>query len=162
MKKMSIAERLKRSIANRKEDFFFTSDFSNLGPRSSVARGLEQLVEKEFLVRVSKGVYVRTQWNKYAKSRVAVLPLSVIAPLALIRMGWKIELGKVAKANAEGKSTQIPNMNIYEIGNQKITRKFDMYGATIYYERNGKFIPPMIEREPKIPPFFKKPDTSWF
>lgn len=136
---MTIAGRIKRSVSNRKGVyFFFTSDFASFGSRRGVQDALRVLVESGFLERFSLGMYAKTEWNEYARKRVPVMPLSCLAPMALERKGFRIELGKIAKEYAEGKSTQIPNMNIYEIGSQRISRKFLLCGRTIYYEKNGK------------------------
>lgn len=138
---MKLEDRIKRSISNRKEqDFFLTSDFQGMGSRSAVASALASLVKSGFLVRVSLGVYVKTKWNRYAKQRVAVSSLGTLAPLILKRLGYKVKLGRAAMEYAQGLVTQIPNQNIYEIGNQRITRKIMLYGQSVSYEKNGVII----------------------
>lgn len=141
MSKMTIEERIKRSIVMRKKEFFFfTSDFLSFGSRSSVAAALRSLVKEEFLVRVSHGIYAKTSWNKYGNKRIAVATLGDIVPLAMERKGLKLKLGKLAQAYMDGKTTQVPNKDIFEIGNRKISRKFNLYGRTVYYEKNGKLV----------------------
>lgn len=138
---MNLENRIKRSISNRKEqDFFFTSDFYGMGSRSAVAAALASLMKSGFLVRVSLGVYVKTKWNKYAKKRVAVCSIGTIAPLILKRLGYEVKLGRAAMEYAQDLVTQIPNQNIYEIGNQRITRKITLYGQAVTYERNGVIV----------------------
>lgn len=139
-KKSTVKNRIKRSVASRKADFFLTRDFLHLGSRRAVASALRSLVAEGFLIRGSIGVYLKTEWNKYSQKRVAIMPLSALAPMALERMGHPVRLGKLAQAYADGKITQIPNKNIYEIGNQNISRKFSLYGRKVYYERHGKLI----------------------
>lgn len=136
---MTIKHRIKRSVSNRKkEGFVLTSDFSGFGSRNSVAVALRELVKEGFLIRVALGVYATTEWNEYAKERIASMPLGSIAPMALQKMGKKIRLGKLSQEYADGRTTQIPNENVYEIGNQNISRKFNLYGRTVYYEKNGR------------------------
>lgn len=138
---MTLENRIKRSVGNRKgQDFFLTSDFYRMGSKSAVASALRALVEKGFLIRISLGVYVRTKWNKYAKKRVAASSIGTLAPLILERLGYKVKLGKAALEYAQGLVTQIPNQNIYEIGNQRITRQIKLYGQVVAYERNGIII----------------------
>lgn len=138
---MNLENRIKRSISNRKEqDFFFTSDFYRLGIKSAVAAALRSLVESDFLVRISLGVYVKTKWNKYAKKRVPVSSIGTLAPLILKRLGYKVKLGRAAMEYAQSLVTQIPNQNIYEIRNQRITKKIKLYGQAVSYERNGVII----------------------
>lgn len=141
MRKMTIMNRIKRSVSNRKkQDFFLTSDFSTFGSKSAVAAALRALTSSGFLIRISLGVYAKTEWNKYTNSRVASMPIGMLAPMALERMGYEIKLGKAAREYADALVTQIPQKNIYEIGNQRITRKFSLYGQTVYYEKNGKVL----------------------
>ena len=140
MARMDIKNRIKRSVANRKEDALFTSDFASFGSKSAVSAALRALVEEEFLFRVSVGVYAKSRWNNFGQMRVPAEPLSVVAPAALLRMGRTIRLGRMAQDYVDGKSTQVPNKDIYEIGNQRITRKFRLYEQEIYYEKNGKLV----------------------
>lgn len=135
MRQPTIAKRIKNFVTRRKAAFFFTSDFASFGSRRGVQAALASLVREEFLIRFSIGMYAKTEWNEYAAGRIVVMPLSCLAPMALERKGFKVSLGRVARDHAEGRSTQIPNKNIYEIGSQRITRNF-----SLYYEKNGKLV----------------------
>lgn len=135
---MTLENRIKRSVGNRKkQDFFLTSDFYKMGSKSAVSAALKSLVEKGFLIRISLGIYAKTRWNRYAKACVAVMPIGILAFEALKRLGRDVVPGKAARDYSQGLITQIPNKNIYEIGRQRISRKFSLYGQTVYYEKNG-------------------------
>lgn len=117
---MTIMNRIKRSVSNRKkQDFFLTSDFSTFGSKSAVAAALRALTSSGFLIRISLGVYAKTEWNKYTNSRVASMPIGMLAPMALERMGYEIKLGKAAREYADALVTQIP---------QKISMKLEIKG----------------------------------
>lgn len=136
--KMTIKERIRRSVSNKKDqDVFFTSDFSEFGSKSMVAQALKELEEEDFLIRFSRGMYAKTYFNYYANERIARLNLAELATQAMTRLGIKWELGQMAKKYSKGEITQIPQKDIFEIGTQNFKRKFSLYGQQVYYERNG-------------------------
>lgn len=138
MGKMTIKERIRRAVSGRKdEDVFFTSDFKDFGSRRAVAQALKELAEENFLKRFSLGIYAKTKFNKLAQKRVVRLPLASLAAIAMERLGIKFELGKMATRYSRGEINQIPQKDIYEIGNQNFAREFILNGQRIYYEKNG-------------------------
>lgn len=135
---MTIKERIRRSVSNKKDqDVFFTSDFASFGSKSMVAQALKELEEENFLVRFSRGMYAKTEYNDFGKRRVVRLPLASLAVQAMDRLGVKWELGKMAKLYSQGEITQIPGKDIFEIGNQNFNRTFALGKRQIYFERNG-------------------------
>ena len=134
---MTIKERIRRSVSNKKEDVFFTSDFAKFGSRRQVSQALKELEEEGFLKRFSKGMYAKTSYNSFGKCRTVRLPLASLAVRAMNRLGIKWELGQMAKRYFKGEITQIPGKEIFEIGDQNFTRVFSYGGERVYYEKNG-------------------------
>lgn len=109
--KKLILEKINKS----KTSIFLRSDFNLKLNYSYTSKILKQLVEEEKLIKVGKGIYIRTRIN-----RITNLPMidhnggfdgALIEILERLNETYKIS--NIAKDYIEGKTTQIPaNLNI--------------------------------------------------
>jgi hypothetical protein len=131
---MIIEERLFRSLARRKDEVFVRKDFSALGSEAQVNRALRSLVSRGVIVKLGVGVYAKAKKSVLSGMAIPVKPVSVLAPIALQKLGVKTFPSQMTRAYNAGTTTQIPMGNILNIGKRRINRKLGFGTQTIAYE----------------------------
>jgi len=103
----SIEKQIELLIKRRpKGTLFFPDDFSKCGSSEAVRKALERLTDKEEIVRVAQGIYVRPKESKYIG---AVIPsVEEIAQAIAKRDKIRTVPTGIYALNALGLSTQIP------------------------------------------------------
>lgn len=128
---MSVEKQIKRSIKNKdRGTLIFPGDFLDIGTSDAVRQSLKRLADKEFIVRVAHGIYVRPKINRLIG---AIIPSAEEVAKAIAKRDKirTIPSGNYA-LNILGLSTQVP-MNIVlltdgsprelSVGNRKIKFK---------------------------------------
>jgi hypothetical protein len=114
-------------INNSKSSIFFKKDFINY-KTSTINKILSELVKNKILVRVSKGIYVRTRINKINNKTMFDHKFGKDGLLMEIldRLNIKYEFPEIVKDYQKGKNNQIPvNLNII-IKNKNFKRKINL------------------------------------
>jgi hypothetical protein len=133
---MNTLERLTKSIANRQGTVILRSELRNLGSYSQVSRSLEELVQKGKLVRVGRGIFVKTRISSLTGRPVAAGTLESVATETLKKMGIKVSPGNLTREYNRGKSTQLPMQFVVNTGARRISRKISVGGRTLMYEND--------------------------
>lgn len=133
---MVIEERLKRSIALRKDDVFLRSEFSDFGSRAQVSRALRHLVANGVLVKLGVGVFAKAKISVLTGKPIPVRPLEVLAPLVLQKLGVKITAGRAAREYNASDSLQLPAGIVFDTGSRRINRKLGFGGRYVVYENH--------------------------
>jgi|SRR5690625_6297 len=128
---MSVEKQIKRSIKNKdRGTLIFPGDFLDIGTSDAVRQSLKRLADKEFIVRVAHGIYVRPKINRLIG---AIIPSAEEVAKAIAKRDKirTVPSGNYA-LNILGLSTQVP-MNIVlltdgsprelSVGNRKIKFK---------------------------------------
>ncbi len=96
---------------NKRGSFFFIQDFMSCGDNKACGKALERLVEKDFIMRVARGIYV---YPKQSKLLGAITPsIEEIAMAIAKRDRVRIIPTGIYALNLLGLSTQIPMKMIY-------------------------------------------------
>jgi hypothetical protein len=132
---MNISERIKRSVANRKDGVILRSELKRFGSTDQVGLALRALVATGTLVRLGSGVYAKAKPSVLTGKPIPIRPLEVLGPQALTKLGVKFEQGRITKAYNSGSSTQIPTGVVLNTGDRRVTRKLGFNGKYIEYER---------------------------
>ncbi len=103
----SVEKQMERYIKRKpKGTLFFPDDFSKYGSSDAIRKSLERLKNKEQIVRVAQGIYVRPKESKYIG---AVMPsVEDIAEAIAKRDNIRTVPTGIYALNALGLSTQIP------------------------------------------------------
>lgn len=103
----SIEKQIERSIRKKpKGTLFFPDDFRRHGSSEAVRKALERLTDKEQIVRVAQGIYVRPKESKYIG---AIIPsIEEVADAIAKRDKIRTVPTGIYALNALGLSTQIP------------------------------------------------------
>src|SRR5690625_2905271 len=107
---MSVEKQIKRSIKNKdRGTLIFPGDFLEIGTSDAVSQSLKRLADKEFIVRVAHGIYVRPKINRLIG---AIIPSAEEVAKAIAKRDKirTVPSGNYA-LNILGLSTQVP-MNI--------------------------------------------------
>ena len=132
---MNIADRIQRSVANRKDGVIVRSELKSFGSPAQVGLALRGLVDRGTLVRLGVGVYAKAKPSVLTGKPIPIRPVEVLGPQALTKLGVKFEQGRIAKAYNNGSSTQIPSGVVLNTGDRRVTRKIGFNGKYIEYER---------------------------
>ena len=132
---MNIAERIKRSVANRRDGVIVRSELRDFGSPAQVGLALRGLVAGGTLVRLGVGVYAKAKPSALTGKPIPIRPVEVLGPQALTKLGVKFEQGRITKAYNSGASTQIPSGVVLNTGDRRVTRKIGFNGKYIEYER---------------------------
>ena len=135
---MIIEERMKRSVAKRKDDVFIRGDFAKLGSEAQVTRALRRLVLNGTIVKLGVGVYAKAKKSVLSGRAIPIKPIGVLAPLALRKMGVKVYPSQLTREYNAGTTTQIPAGNILNTGSRRINRKLSFGNQIIVYEKDNR------------------------
>lgn len=133
---MVIEERIRRSIALRKDDVFLRSEFSKFGSSAQVSRALRHLVAGGVLVRLGIGVFAKAKTSVLTGKPIPIRPLEVLAPLALQKLGVKITAGRALREYNASDSLQLPAGIVFDTGLRRINRKLGFGGRYVVYENH--------------------------
>lgn len=136
MSRLSIKERMVRSIALRKGEIIMRADFDAMGSASQITRALKSLIDSGKIIRLGYGVYAKARPSLLSGRPVARVSLAELAEETLRKLGVQAELGRAQAAYAAGKTTQIPMRTTFNTGKQRITRKITVGISTVRYENN--------------------------
>ncbi len=136
MARLSIKQRIGRSIALRKGEVVMRGDFRSLGSRSQISRALRALIAEGRIVRLGYGVYAKARPSSLSGKPVPRDCLAVLAQEALIKMGVAPKLGSAQAAYAEGRTPDVPMHVCFNTGNRRISRKITVGRTTVRYEND--------------------------
>lgn len=119
---MNIATRMKISVANSRNNVFFSKDFIKMGSEKQVSRGLQKLICEKRVLRISKGVYVRAKESRLTGKVVPVNGLETVKE-AVNRLGYQVKESQSVKNYNSNRSTQVPTGRTIAV-NKYSKRKF--------------------------------------
>jgi hypothetical protein len=126
-----VAFRIKRS----KADVFIPSDFSDLAGYDQVLRVLRNMVRTQKLVKIGRGIYVKT----WIAANGDVRPTKFIGDLARQALEkYGVETGYSSYRNAYNAdtSTQIPTGRVIAVS-KRVRRKIGYNGYSVSFEIMG-------------------------
>lgn len=136
MKRLSIKDRMVRSIALRKGEVLLRADFERMGSASQVSRALKEVVSAGRLVRLGYGTYAKAEPSPLSGKPIPRQPLEALAWEAMQRLGVSINLGQALSDYAAGDTNQIPMRATLNTGDRRISRKLVVGNRTVAYENN--------------------------
>jgi hypothetical protein len=135
---MIIERRIRLAIAKRKDDVFVRPDFSRFGSEAQVSRAFRSLLVGGVIVKLGVGVYAKGKRSVISGKPIPVKPVSVLAPLALRKMGVTVYPSQMTREYNSGATTQLPAGNVLNTGTRRISRKLSFGSQVIEYENNNR------------------------
>lgn len=131
MNKISTIKLIKAHIKKLgRGSVFVPKDFINIAPRNVVDKVLSRLIDQNFIIRVSRGVYNYPQ--KHPVLGYVSPSINEVAKVIARSLDQKLQISGVEAANYLGLSTQVPAKKIYytdgltrqvKVGNQRLQFK---------------------------------------
>ena len=136
MARLSVKQRMVRSIALRKGEVLLRADFESMGSASQISRAFKELIEAGKIIRLGYGVYAKARPSILSGKPVARVSLAELGQEALQKLKVPVELGRAQAAYAAGKTTQIPVHTTFNTGQRRISRKITVGISSVRYENN--------------------------
>lgn len=138
MARLSVRQKIVRSIARRQGEIVLRTDVTSIGSASQVSRALRELVAAGKIVRLGYGVYAKARPSCLSGRPVARVCLAELAQEALQKLGVPVTLGRAQAAYAAGQTNQMPVRTTFNTGERRISRKITVGISTVRYENNYK------------------------
>lgn len=136
MSRLSVKDKIVRSITLRKGEVVLRAQFETMGSASQVSRALAALVTEGKIIRLGYGVYAKARPSVLSGRPVPRVTLAELAQEALQKLGVAVKLGRAQTAYAEGKTTQVPVRTTFNTGQRRISRKLTVGISTVRYEND--------------------------
>lgn len=133
---MKVEKRIRRFIARTRSPVVLRSDLQKLsGSASQLSVVLKALIDQGLLVRIGVGVYAKAKPSVLSGMPIPVEPLEVLAPIALRKLGVKVQPARRYRDYNAGRSNQVPVGVVVNVGNRRVTRRIGFNGKFVQYER---------------------------
>lgn len=90
-------------------------DFNEFGSYRQISRALKRLIEAKKLVKIGTGIYAKSYISKYTELPLVKNGIDSTLREALKRLGVAYEPGSAEEAYNEGKTTQVPVLNMVKL-----------------------------------------------
>ena len=133
---MNLEARIKQVIQRSHSPVILRAELRSLGSSSQLSVVLRALQDKGVLVRIGVGIYAKAKLSVLSGKPIPVSPIEVLAPLALQKLGVKVQAPRRVREYNSGATTQIPLGLVLNVGRRRITRTIGFNGKILEYERN--------------------------
>jgi len=103
MSKLSVKERMVRSIALRKGEVVMRDDFKTMGSASQVSRALKALIEDGKIIRLGYGTYAKSRAKQALRQTCGSCNTCRIRARSIAKLGVTVRLGRAQAEYASGK-----------------------------------------------------------
>lgn len=132
---MTLKLAIERFIAETHSPVVLRADLRKLGcSSSSLSAALRTLIDQGVLVRIGAGVYAKAKPSVLSGKPIPVEPLEVLAPIALRKLGVKVQPARRYRDYNAGRTSQVPVGVVVNVGRQRVTRKIGFNGKFVEYE----------------------------
>lgn len=132
--KLSIKDRISKSIKASKANVFVRSDFKKFGGYDQVGRALKEVIENGSLVKMGYGVYSKAEKSALSGKPIPVATVTEAGLVVMNKLGVKADVGYFARLYRDGKTTQIPMKEVIAVS-KPITRKIYFGKRVLTYEK---------------------------
>jgi hypothetical protein len=135
-KHVNLEVRVKQAIQRNRSPVILRSELRGLGSSSQLSVALRALLDQGVLVRIGVGIYAKAKLSVLSGKPIPISPLEVLAPLALQKLGVKVQASRGVREYNSGATTQVPAGLVVNVGQRRITRTIGFNGKVLEYERN--------------------------
>lgn len=132
--KLSIKDRISKSIKASKANVFIRSDFNKFGSYDQVGRALKELIESGDLVKMGYGVYSKAEKSVLSGKPIPIATVTEAGLVVMSKLGIKADVGYFARQYRDGKINQIPMKEVIAVS-KPITRKIYFGKRVLEYEK---------------------------
>lgn len=132
---MKLETRIERAIMRSRSPVVLRSELRGLGSTSQLSAALKGLQAQGVLVRIGLGIYAKAKPSVLSGRPIPISPLEVLAPIALQKLGVKVQASRRVRAYNTGSTNQVPTGVVVNVGRRRITRTIGFNGKVVEYER---------------------------
>ncbi|SDU13640.1 hypothetical protein SAMN05216296_1980 [Pseudomonas pohangensis] len=136
MAKLTVKDRMARSIALRKGEAVMRADFEALGSASQISRALKELTLEGKIVRFSRGAYAKARPSIHSGKPSTRVCLEELTVELFERLGEQIRVGRAAAEYASARTTQIPARSTFNTGKRRISRSIGFGRRDIRFDND--------------------------
>jgi hypothetical protein len=114
--RLSIRDRMIRSVTMRRGEIVLRSDFEQMGSQSQISRIFSDFVKEGRLDRLGHGVFAKARISSLTGKPVPREPLEVLVEETLRRLHIDAKPGQAQRDYASAKSTQVPVQSTSQYG----------------------------------------------
>ena len=129
----TLEKRIQYRIKKSKDFVFMLSDFEDLSNKDQIMRALRALIEKQLILKVGQGVYVKAEISPLTQKLTPMIGLIDTAKIVAKKSKVKVVPSKYESWHNEGKTEQVPTGRVVPILG-RISRKISYNGYEIKYE----------------------------
>lgn len=130
--KDTLERKIQRRITGLKTASFMPADFKDLSGKPQVNRALKKLVNKNQIIRIGRGLYVRAKLSTVTNMLIPEKNLQEIALEVLERLNIEVVPSPFLSAYNKRLSTQVPTGRVIFV-KSKINRKIGFNGNYIHF-----------------------------
>ena len=132
----TLRERVRKRIAERRDDAFLTREFRDLADERQVQRALRELTDAGKLIRLGYGVYGRAEMSPIThQPMLSGDGFGPVARQVLDKLNVRWELTSAERAYNEGRSTQVPMTPRVRVRGSRFSRKLRYKTMELSIER---------------------------
>lgn len=136
---MSLYSDVLSSILKSDNNIILRSDFKGIGSNSNVSAVISRLIKNQVIIRISRGVFVKTKVSSLSNKVIPVASLETLTPEILQRLGIKATPSRLADANSKGQTSQLQGKFTVNTGSKVVTRAIEVGGRKLYFENERNF-----------------------
>ncbi|MBB2486827.1 S-adenosylhomocysteine hydrolase [Mitsuaria sp. WAJ17] len=133
---MRLKTRIKRHLERTQSPVLLRRELKGLGSETQLSAALKSLLAEGVIVRIGVGVYAIAKVSVLSGKPIPTHPLEVLAPLALRKLGVRVEEPYRSRDYNAGRTTQVPTGLVINTGGRRVTRKIGFNGKFVEYERS--------------------------
>ncbi|RYH56671.1 MAG: S-adenosylhomocysteine hydrolase [Alcaligenaceae bacterium] len=114
---------------------FLRREFVGMASPSAVDQALAALCIDGMLWRIGTGIYARTRTSSVTGALIPAGSLESLAGEALQKLGVEFRASRATRAYNERRTTQLPGTLVVNVGGRRISRRIEVGGMRLYYER---------------------------
>lgn len=131
--KLSIKDRISKSIKASKANVFIRADFKKFGGYDQVGRALKEIIADGDLVKMGYGVYSKAEKSVLSGKPIPIATVTEAGLVVMNKLGVKADVSYFARQYRDGKTTQIPMKEVIAVS-KPITRKIYYGKRVLEYE----------------------------
>ncbi len=128
-----LEKQIQYRIKKSKDFVFMLPDFEDLSGKDQIMRALRKLIQKELILKVGQGIYVKAEKSPFSGKLLPQIDISEIGKIVAKKLKIKIIPSKYELWYNEGRTTQVPTGRVIAILG-RINRQIGFNGRFIKYE----------------------------
>lgn len=133
---MTVESLVRRYLARTRSPVVLRRELRDFGSASQLSVALRSLMAEGVVVRIGTGIYAKAKPSVLSGKPIPVSPIEVLAPLALRKLGVRVQEPQRVREYNSGRTTQVPTGLVVNTGRRRITRKLGFNGKLVEYERS--------------------------